>query len=352
MPRNINRFRTRLTAVFSCLALFAFYSYLTELYALDDDVIHSTSKVDRNTGIKQEPADGMQPQGKKRGYIVGVKVDLVMMYTSVFNKEGQFISGLKKENFNLYEDGVPQEIALFSQEDVPVTMGIILDLSASMESRIVQVNKAARAFIEASNPNDQIFLIGFNDEVELLQGFTSDVDEITDALENAPVIGGTALYDAIHLGVEEAHKGDKNKKSIVVISDGEDKDSLYSLNELVSFVQESDVQVFSIFLNDLPDKSLFARWWSKSEEEKAYEALKRISEESGGKTFIPNETNNIHSIVAEIASELRNQYSIGYFSNNENRDGSWRRVVIKLDAKAASDPQLRYRRGYYAPKEQ
>ncbi|MEJ2247414.1 MAG: VWA domain-containing protein [Acidobacteriota bacterium] len=353
MPRPINRFRPRLEAALPFLAflvLITISDYLKNTYAINAYVIHSYPTSVQNADFNQNLLSAQESGREQGGYKVGVKVDLVMMYTSVFDKNSHFISDLKKEDFNLYEDGVLQEIAYFSQEDTPISLGIILDLSGSMMGRIEQVHRAARAFIEASNPSDEVFLIGFNDEVELLQPFTNDIDEISDALENAIVTGDTALYDAIYLGVQEAHKGKKSKKAVVVISDGVDRMSAYSLNELVSFVQESDVQIYSIFLNELPEEGFFGRW-RKTEGERALDALKRISQESGGKAHIPSQDNTIYNIVAEIASELRSQYSIGYFSSNDKSDGSWRRVVIKLDSDTISNPQLRYRRGYYAPKD-
>jgi Ca-activated chloride channel family protein len=272
------------------------------------------------------------------------------MYTSVFDKNNRFVGDLKRDNFKVFEDGIEQSISSFTQEDVPISMGVLMDLSGSMRGKIDQVNKAALAFIRASNPQDQVFLIGFNEEVELLQDYTSDIDEVTDSLENIVVTGGTAVYDAIHLGVQKAQSGVKAKKAIVVITDGEDRDSYYKLDELVSKVQESDVQVFCIgFLNTPPEKGLFGRW-SKTAPEKAHDALERISEETGGKAFFPSKVTDIHSIVSEIASELRSQYSIGYFSTNSARDGSFRRVKIELRGLDDSKRQLRYRRGYYAPK--
>ena len=229
-------------------------------------------------------------------------------------------------------------------------MGILLDLSGSMRGKIDQVNKSALAFIRASNPQDQVFLIGFNDEVEQLQDYTSDIDEITDALENTVVTGGTALYDAIYLGVQKAHAGSKPKKAIIVITDGEDRDSYYKLDELLAKVQESDVQVFSIgLIDDVPDKGFFGRW-SKTAPEKAHDVLVKIAEETGGKAFFPNKLTDIHTIVAEIASDLRSQYSLGYFSTNAARDGSFRRVKIELSGSPAASNHVRYRRGYFAPK--
>jgi Ca-activated chloride channel family protein len=299
--------------------------------------------------VKENSSDSRPP---KKGYTIGVNVDLVLMYASVFDKNGRFVSGMKRENFKLYEDGVEQKIESFAQEDVPVSIGILLDLSGSMRGKIDQVNKAALALIRASNPQDQAFLIGFNDEVELLQDFTSDIDEITDSLDNAVVTGGTSLYDAIYLGVQKAQKGKMPKKAVVVISDGEDRDSFYKLNELVDKVQESDVQVFCVgFMDPIPDKGFFGKW-SKSAEEKARDDLKRIAEETGGKAFFPDKVSDIHQIVEEIATELRSQYSLGYFSSNSVRDGSFRRVKIQLIGDSASKHHIRYRRGYYAPKEE
>jgi len=337
---------------FPCIIPLAIYFYLiSSIFPYDFQAIHSVSQAYQESSPAEEASEGSRSPKQNKGYKVGITVDLVMIYVSVFDKNGHFVSGLEKEKFKLFEDGAAQETTYFSQVDLPITLGITLDLSGSMEGKIDQVNKAARAFIEASNPNDQIFLIGFNDQVELLKGFTSDIDEISDALENAFVMGGTALYDAIYLGVEEAHRGDKSKKAIIVITDGEDKDSTYSLEEIISFVQESDVQIFNIgFLDEIPSRSLFGRWF-KSDEEKARDALRRISKESGGEAYFPANITDIHGIVSEIASELRNQYSIGYFSKNDKRDGSWRRVVVKLDTDAVEAPQIRHRLGYYAPKE-
>jgi Ca-activated chloride channel homolog len=313
-------------------------------------------KVNRGRSTKPElesriPNEAATPKAKGKNWTIGIEVNLVMMYTSVLDKSGHFIAGLTQDNFKLFEDGVEQKINRFSQEDAPLSMGIILDLSGSMRGKIAQVNKAALAFIQASNPQDQVFLLGFNNEVELLQDFTSDIDEVTDALDNTITLGGTALYDAIYLGVQKSHTGNRAKKAVVVITDGEDRDSYYKLDEVIKKVQELDVQVFSIgFLNDIPDKGLFN--FSKSEPEKARDALTRVGEETGGKAYFPDKLTDIHTIVAEIAGELRHQYSIGYFSSNSAHDGTFRRVKIELSGVNAANPHVRFRRGYFAPKEE
>jgi len=290
-----------------------------------------------------------QPQEKK-GFTIGVNVDLVVLYTAVHDKAGKFVGGLKKENFKVFEDSVAQTIASFSQEDVPLSMGILIDVSGSMRNKIEMVTKSALAFIKASNPEDQVFLVAFNDQVDLLEDYTNDIDTITDSLDNIIVTGGTALYDAIYLGVQKAQKGTKPKKAIVVITDGEDRDSYYKLDELLAKVQESDVAVYCIgFMNAAPEKGLFGRF-SKSAPEKAREALAKISEETGAKAFFPQKTTEMGTIVSEIAHELRNQYGIGFVSSNTAKDGSWRRVKVTLEGANAPQYHVRARTGYFAPK--
>jgi Ca-activated chloride channel homolog len=347
MPLRIDRCRQ--WGVVGIAIAVLILSILSIAYSQDSE--EPQQERNRKTKPALESKTPRQPPAPKRkgDYTIGVNVDLVLTYTSVFNKDNHFVSGLKQENFKVYEDGIEQKITYFTQEDVPVSMGILLDLSGSMRSKTDEVNKAALAFIKASNPQDEVFLIGFSDEAELLQDYTSDIDEITDALDNTVVTGGTVAYDAIYLGVQKAHVGKKAKKAVVVITDGEDKDSYYKLDELLAKVQESDVQVFCIgFLDEIPKKSLFD--WSKSDAEKAREALNKISDGTGGKAFFPDKLTDIHQIVAEIAGELRSQYSIGYFSGNVARDGTFRRVKIDLSGAGTSDSHVRYRRGYFAPK--
>ena len=305
---------------------------------------------ERKRPVKPE-LESKSPQGEKpKDFRIGVNVDLVVIHTSITDKNGMFVTGLKKDNFRLFEDNIAQTIQSFSQEDVPVSLGIVLDTSGSMRDKIDKVTQAALAFIKASNPDDEEFLIGFNSEVELLEDFTSDIDMISDTLNNTTVTGGTALYDAIYLAVQKAQTGSKPKKAVILITDGEDRDSYYKLEEMVAKVQESDVQIYSIgFLNAAPDKGLFGRW-SKSEPEKAQDALTRISEETGARAFFPKDIREIDKIVAQVAHELRSQYSISYTSSNSARDGTWRRVKVALDLPIANSLHVRYRSGYFAAK--
>jgi Ca-activated chloride channel family protein len=350
MLQRIDRYRRLSVSVAGILAMILFSPLLIQLFSQDSA---DASNQGRRRLSKPALESGISRENHEtaKEYTIGVRVDFVLMYASVFDKNGKFVGGLQKDGFKIYEDGIEQDITSFAQEDVPISMGILLDLSGSMRKKMQQVENAALAFLRASNPQDQTFLIGFNDEVELLQDFTSDVDEIADSLENAIVSGSTALYDAIYLGVQKAHTGKKSKKAVILISDGKEKDSYYTLDELLSKVQESDVQVFCIGLLDIsPNKGIFGRLRKSGSDKAAYDALMRISEETGGKAFFPGDIVEIHDIVAEIANELRSQYSIGYFSSNSVRDGSFRRVKIRLTDSNAKDYRLRYRRGYFALK--
>lgn len=333
----------------ACLILLfsnLFIPFLLSSYAQDADEPPKSESKRTKPLLESTPDESQDP----RGYKIGVNVDLVLMYATVYDKAGRFVRGLKQEDFRVYEDGVRQNIESFSQEDVPASMGIVLDISGSMRGKFEQVKNAALALVRASNPQDELFLIAFNEEVELVQDFTNDVDEIADALENITIMGSTALYDAIYLAVQKAQKGTRAKKAIVLVSDGVDRESYYSLNQMLAKVQESDVQVFVIgFLDPIREKGLFSGW-SKSGPEKARDILSRIATETGAKAFFPNQVSEIHDIVAEIASELRNQYSIGYYSTNNKRDGAFRRVKIELVGASAANNKLRHRRGYFAPK--
>ena len=348
MPPSFNCARSFNRLNLSAILLLFFTFWAVGAHPQNNDEPQQNRK--KPTKPVLESVAPQESQENSKGFKIGVSVDLVLMYATVFDSKGQFMGGLKQDNFRIYEDGIQQSINSFSQEDVPITMGILIDLSLSMRRKIDQVNKAALAFIRASNPQDQVFLIGFNESAELLQDFTSDIDEISDSLENAAVMGSTAIYDAVYLGVQKAHTGSKPKKAIVVITDGEDRESFYSLSELLSKVQEADVQVFCIgFLGEIPKKGLFGGW-SKSVPEKAHDALQKISEETGGKAFFPTNTSELPAIVSEIATELRSQYAIGYYSSNDARDGSFRRVKIELNGARTADGVVRYRRGYFAPK--
>lgn len=287
----------------------------------------------------------------RKSTIFGVDVNLIVLNTAVHDQAGKFVEGLRKEDFAVYEDRVQQKIESFKQEDLPVSLGILLDTSGSMKRKMDAVGKAALLLVQSSNPEDEVFIITFNTDVELLEDYTSDIDDLKEALDNVTVGGGTALYDAVHLGVEKAQKGRKLKKAVVVITDGEDRDSTYKLDQVLDKIKESDVQVHTIGLLDPEERQgLFGGRYGKSAQKTARQALERLAEETAGKAVFPKQISEVNEIVQAIAHELRNQYSIGYISSNERKDGTWRSVKVTVNRPGSAKYKVRARSGYFAPK--
>lgn len=279
------------------------------------------------------------------------EVNQVVVYVSVYDKENQIITGLVQDEFELYEDKIHQDLTSFAQTDVPSSIGIVLDSSGSMRNKMARVEDAIELFLGANNPANELFLIRFDDEVELEEDFTRDVDDIRDAISNIVVRGGTALYDAIYLSVDKAQKGVEPKKVIVVFTDGEDKDSYYTHDELLERVREVDTQIFIVsFLDDevSEDRGFFGIF--KSEKEKLEKGITQLAEVTGGKAFFPKDVGELDSIFQSIAHELRNQYRLSYISSNKDRSGTWRRIDVVVQDAKEKGLKVRARKGYYGPK--
>ncbi len=278
-------------------------------------------------------------------------VDQVVVYAAVYDGTGQLVSTLTKEDFEVYENKIAQEITYFGLDDVPSTIGIVMDISGSMRGKKQRVDQAAELFLQLTNPSNELFLLGFNSEVKIDEDFTRDVEDIRDALFNQIVTGGTALYDAIHLGVEHAAEGSEPKKVVIVFTDGEDKDSYYELEEVIEKVEESDVQVFLVaFLDqDLTDDSGFFGMF-KSPRDKVTKAMASIAEATGGKALFPQKKEDIEEAFKMIAYELRNQYRLAYVSNitKEEDDEGWRSVQVRLLNARERDLRVRARKGYHS----
>ncbi len=277
------------------------------------------------------------------------QVDEVVLYVSVYDKEGLLVSDLNKEDFRVYEDRVLQEVEYFGLDDVPTTIGLVMDKSGSMRPNVDKVNQAAELFLSLAHPENQLFLITFDEEVELEEDFTRDVEDIRDALENLLVGGGTALYDAIHLAVDQAREGEEPKRVLLVFTDGEDKDSYYSAEELLDKIQEAEVQVYLVaFLDEeLDDDSGFFGVF-KSAREKVVNTMTRIAEDTGGKAFFPEKVGELDRIFRTIAFELRNQYRLAYVSSNTKADGQWRPLKVEVATAKERGLRVRARKGYFA----
>ncbi len=284
-------------------------------------------------------------KGKDSDYTLSVNVDLRLFHVSVQDEKGDIIKGLKKDEFAVYEDKIQQEISLFKEEDVPVSIGLVIDNSGSMRTKRERVNKAALTFVRTSNPQDEMFLINFNDQVFIDQDFTRNHDDLRDVLEGIDARGGTSLYDAIYLSLEHIREGKEDKKALLLISDGEDRDSRYKYETVLEFARESHASIWVIGLFDKEGERSRAQ-------KKAAKHLQEIAEETGGKYFFPESVDEVEAICTEVAHEIRNQYTLGYKPTNTRRDGTWRTVTVKLNS--SKNPKklvARTKRGYYAPTE-
>ena len=277
-------------------------------------------------------------------YRLSVDVELVQLPVSVFDKQGLPLRGLRQEHFAVYEDKVEQNISLFRQEDVPLSVGLVVDASGSMSSKMDRLRTAAMTFVQESNPEDETSIVSFADDVELEQDFTSNTQELTRALAVISPNGATSLHDAIVLAAKHLRdQGFHEKKVLLILSDGDDNHSHYSLNQALEAVRESKIIVYSIGLRDPADDIYVFSSQGKR-------ALKKVAEVTGGASYFPRSVSEVQGICRTIARDLRNQYTIGYRPSNEKLDGSWRKVLVRMKpARGASGVKIRTKQGYYAP---
>jgi len=326
----------------------------------------ATLAVAATIATAQQPA---APAPPSQGPDIKVDVDLVNILFNVKTKKGELIPNLEKNNFSLREDGKDQTISRFSREtDLPITLGLLIDISASQERLIEIEREAASQFFSAViRPKDQAFLISFGKDTELLQDFTNSSRQLIAGLRDLkgdgqpPRIGrspvpvntgpipdygtpkGTLLYDAIYLASTEKLKNEVGRKALILITDGEDQGSTYTIKNAIEMAQKSDAIVFSIFYVDRAFYSGGGFALGGGNEG----ALKKISDETGGHVFTVSNKHPLNEVFKEIQEELRNQYSIGYTPTNATRDGSFRRLEIKTDN---ADYKVQARAGYYATK--
>ena len=280
------------------------------------------------------------------GTIFRTDTRLVVLPTTVMDKNGHLVTTLPREAFTVLENGVQQEIKQFKREDVPVSMGLIIDNSGSMRDKRAKVEAAALALVKASNPEDEVFIVNFNDEAFLDnphgKDFTSDVKEMEDALTRIDSRGGTAMRDAIRMSIDHVkEKAHKDKKVLVVVTDGNDNSSVVGLEDLVKAAQQSEVLIYAVGL--LTDEE-------RREAKRAEKALEALAEATGGETFFPRDVSEVERIANQVAHDIRNQYTIAYTPSNQAMDGSFRQ--IKVTVKAPGNPTVHARSGYYATPDQ
>jgi Ca-activated chloride channel homolog len=288
------------------------------------------------------PPPGQNAPDNKQGKI-SLNVNLVVLHTSVLDDRGKFVDGLSQDNFRVYEDKVEQKLSVFKREDIPVSMGLVIDNSGSMRDKRPRVNEAALTLVQSSNPSDEAFVVNFNDDfyLDLDKDFTNSIPELKEALERIDARGSTALYDAIIGSLDHLKKGSKEKKVLLIVTDGEDNTSRNTLEKTIKEIQKTDTVIYTIGLLGQENKKS-----AKS----AKRALTEIAAASGGVAYFPENVEDVHSICEQVAHDIRHQYTLAYYPSNTARDGSFRSVHVDvIPPRGHGKLVARTRNGYYAP---
>jgi VWFA-related protein len=274
-------------------------------------------------------------------YVISVSVNMVVLHATVENEKHVSVGGLDKKQFQIYENGALQQIKQFSHDDIPVTVGLVVDNSGSMRTKRSAVIAAAMAFARSSNGNDQIFVVNFNEKVSFALPvnipFTDDKVELGNALSQVVANGETALYDAIDVALIHLNKGDRDKKVLIVISDGGDNASKHTLEQVIALARRSSAIIYSVGI------------FEEQDEDKNPAVLRRFAEETGGESYFPDTVNEVIPICERVARDIRSQYTLGYTPSDQTQDGSYR--AIRVSASTADHVRLwvRTRPGYFAP---
>ncbi|MEK7405883.1 MAG: VWA domain-containing protein [Acidobacteriota bacterium] len=302
----------------------------------------------------QEPRVTITPRPKPpaasdeaspRSANIRVATELVLIPVTVTDPLNRFVTGLDREHFKLFEDKVEQKISHFASEDAPLSVGFVFDCSGSMGSKLQKSREAVGQFLKTSNPEDEFFLVLFNERPEMVLGFTRESEEVQNRLTFTQSRGRTALLDAVYLALHEMKKGRNPRKAVLIISDGGDNSSRYTESEIKNLVREADVQIYGIGIFE----PVAARGRT-AEELSGPSLLSEMAEQTGGRAFPVENLNDLPDIAAKIGIELRNQYVLGYSPSNRLKDGKYRRVQVRLVQPKGLPPlRIFWRLGYYAP---
>ncbi|MGC2550106.1 MAG: VWA domain-containing protein [Candidatus Sulfotelmatobacter sp.] len=297
---------------------------------------------DPQSGAKQttqEPPNQASTNQDNGTFVIRKDVDEVLLHATVVDDKGRIVTSLNKNDFTVFEDGKPQTIISFHHEDIPVAMGVLIDNSGSMREKRAKVNQAALNLVRSSNPQDEVFVVNFNDEYYLDQDFTNDLLKLKEALEKIDAKGGTALYEAVVASADHLKRDAKlERKVLFVVTDGEDNASRESLEQAVKQLQEEN------------SPSVYAIGILGDEEhpKRARRALEIIAQRTGGLAFFPKTLDEVDEISRQVAHDIRNQYTIGYKPTNPKGTGGFRQIRVEAKAKGHGKMSVRTKSGYYA----
>ncbi len=279
------------------------------------------------------------------GKVIRADVDLALVNVTVTDPFNRLVTGLDQDNFRVFEDNIEQEITTFSAEDVPISIGVIFDFSGSMSNKIDKAREAALEFFKTANPQDEFFLVTFNERAELTSTFTNSVEDLQSRMMVTAPHGRTALLDAIYLGLSQMRGAHNAKRALLILSDGGDNHSRYNENDIKRLVKEADTQLYAIGIFDP------LGYRNRTPEElNGPTLLSEITELTGGRVFAVEHLNDLPDIATKIGMELRNQYVLGYKPSNHIHDARWRKIKVKLRPPKGLPPLSVYSKtGYYAP---
>lgn len=329
-PRNEVRVLCVLVSVFIFSAVLAGQTSVNDVHV-----------VPRHASAASKAAASIQLVGSSMLHMIKTNVKLVLVPVSVTDPMERFVTGLNKDNFQVFEDKKPQKIQDFSIEDVPVSIGIILDVSGSMGDKVDRMREAVSEFCDEANPQDEFFLITFSDEPHLVRDFTNSSDDIEGELLSGQPKGRTSLLDAIRMGLLKMKDARYGKRALLIISDGGDNHSRYGEREVKSIAQESDVMIYSI--------GIFDRYVPTPEEIRGPELLSAITEPTGGRAYTLSNPNEMPAVARHIGMELRTQYVLAYKPQDPQPDGKWRKIKVKLRLpKSFAFLRAHAKTGYYS----
>ena len=290
-----------------------------------------------------EPLPAQVPQ-RPPTFETGIEV--INLNLSVTDGRNNYVTDLAEKDFAVFEDGIRQELSLFTHENLPISMAILMDVSASMDEKLPQARAAAAKFVKTLRPQDSAQIVQFNDRATVLQEFTNDVAALETAINKTAASGPTALHNALYIALKDLGKqkksGELKRRAVILLSDGEDTASLVSDEQVLELARKTEINIYAISLR--PNRAQDRQRQAFSQAEYLLTALSR---DTGGRVFFPNSLSELDSVYERIAEELRTQYSLGYVSSNRRKDGKWRRIVVRIPSR--EELQVRHKLGYYAP---
>jgi Ca-activated chloride channel family protein len=304
------------------------------------DAKHAENAKLKEELAKDTPGFVIKPQAG-----LHMDVDLALINVTVTDPYNRLVTGLDPDNFRVYEDNIEQEVVTFSSEDVPISIGVIFDFSGSMANKIGKAREAALQFFKTANPQDEFFLVSFNERAELSSAFTNSIEDLQSRMMLTAPKGRTALLDAIYLGLSQMRGARNGKRALLILSDGGDNHSRYNESDIKRLVKEADTQLYAIGIFDP------LGYRNRTPEElNGPSLLGEVTEMTGGRVFAVENLNELPDIASKIGMELRNQYVLGYRPSNKAHDARWRKIKIKLRAPKGLPPLNVYSKtGYYAP---